>query len=59
MTFDQGYLTVDAQGTQMGRPLGGTFTTCDGRTVDSTGAFLVGELERLDLTLHEPQVDVS
>ncbi len=59
MTFDQGYLTMDAHGNQMGRPLGGTFTTCDGRTVDSTGAFLVGELERLDLTLHEPLADVT
>ena len=33
--------------------------THDGKTVDSTGAFLVGELERLDLTLHEPLADVS
>lgn len=33
--------------------------THDGRTVDSTGSFLVGELERLDLTLHEPLADVS
>lgn len=29
------------------------------KTVDSTGAFLVGELERLDLTMHEPLVDVK
>ena len=28
--------------------------TYDVQTIDSTGAFLVGELERLDLTLHEP-----
>ncbi len=28
--------------------------TFDTRTVDSTGAFLVGELERLDQTIHEP-----
>lgn len=33
--------------------------TFDQRTVDSTGAFLVGELERLDLTLNEPLVDVT
>jgi hypothetical protein len=33
--------------------------TYDQRTVDSTGAFLIGELERLDQTLHEPLVDVS
>lgn len=31
--------------------------TYDRRTIDSTGAFLVGELERLDQTLHEPLVD--
>jgi hypothetical protein len=37
----------------------GAFTTHDGRTVDSTGAFLVGELERLDQNLHKPLVSVS
>ena len=59
MTFDSGYRTIDAQGNQMGRPLGNAFKTFDGRTVDSTGAFLVGELERLDLTLHEPLAAVT
>ena len=29
------------------------------RTVDSTGSFLVGELERLDLTMHMPLVDLT
>jgi len=29
------------------------------RTVDSTGAFLIGELERLDLTMHMPLVNTS
>lgn len=33
--------------------------TFDSRTIDSTGAFLVGELERLDQTIHDPLVDVS
>lgn len=33
--------------------------TFDTRTIDSTGAFLVGELERLDPTLNEPLVDVT
>lgn len=33
--------------------------TFDALTVDSTGAFLVGELERLDLRLNEPLVSVS
>lgn len=33
--------------------------TFDRRTVDSTGAFLNGELERLDQTLHDPLVAVT
>ncbi len=33
--------------------------TFDSRTVDSTGAFLVGELERLDPTLHDPLVSFT
>lgn len=35
------------------------YRTHDGRTTDSTGAFLVGELERLDPTLHMPLAAVS
>src|SRR5262245_33098204 len=42
-----------------GKYLGRTYKFRDGRTYDSTGAFLVGELERLDYTLHEPLVDIS
>ena len=41
-----------------GRGSGG-IQTHDNRTVDSTGAFLVGELERLDMTMHEPLAAVS
>jgi len=59
MTFDSAYRTIDSQGNQMGKPLGNAFKTVDGRTVDSTGAFLVGELERLDMTLHEPLAAVT
>lgn len=33
--------------------------TYDRRVIDSTGAFLVGELERLDQMLHEPLVAVT
>ncbi len=33
--------------------------TYDRRTVDSTGVFLVGELERLDQTLHEPLISYT
>jgi hypothetical protein len=35
------------------------FQTYDQRTIDSTGAFLIGELERLDQTLHEPLVSIT
>jgi len=33
--------------------------TYDKMTIDSTGAFLISELERLDQTLHEPLVSVT
>lgn len=33
--------------------------TFDRNTIDSTGAFLIGELERLDQNLHEPLVNVT
>lgn len=36
-----------------------TMMTFDARTIDSTGAFLVGELERMDQTLHEPLYSVK
>lgn len=52
--------TADAAGNMLGKSLGGAFKTHDGsRTVDSTGAFLVGELERLDMTAHEPLVNIT
>lgn len=35
------------------------WTTFDSQTVDSSGAFLVGELERLDQTMHEPLASVT
>lgn len=59
MTYDNAYRSLDASGNQLGKPLGNSFKTSDGRTVDSTGAFMVGELERLDLTLHEPLAAVT
>lgn len=59
LTFDQ---AAAAMGVSMndhpGKPLGMTCSTHDGRTVDSTGAFLVGELERLDQTLHMPLASI-
>ena len=59
MTFDSGHRALDSYGNQLGRPLGNAFKTHDNRTVDSTGAFLVGELERLDMTMHEPLAAVT
>jgi hypothetical protein len=61
MTFDRagGAMTYDGAGNHLGRRLPGAFQTHDGRTVDSTGAFLIGELERLDPTMHAPLVQVS
>jgi hypothetical protein len=60
MTFDSNPMTpFNSKGDAMGVKLGNRFKTQDGRTVDSTGAFLVGELERLDQTLHEPLVAVT
>jgi hypothetical protein len=59
MTYDSAMRATDSAGNMLGKALGGRFTTHDGRTVDSTGAFLVGELERLDLTLHEPLAAVT
>lgn len=62
MTFDAATLAVaplDGHGNQRGKTLDHAFKTHDGRTVDSTGAFLVGELERLDQTIHLPLAAVS
>lgn len=60
MTFDAaGMAVIDEAGTQRGRALDHAYRTHDGRTVDSTGAFLVGELERLDQTLNMPLAAVT
>lgn len=53
------FAVIDERGTQRGRSLDNVFKTHDGRTVDSTGAFLVGELERLDMTLNMPLAAVT
>jgi hypothetical protein len=62
-TFASPFYSTDAAGNQMGVPLGHPCTVADGaggfRTYDSTGAFFVGELERLDQTLHNPLAAVS
>lgn len=59
LTFDSAFRIQDAEGNMMGKPLGMRCTTHDGRVVDSTGAFMVGELERLDPELHGPLAEVS
>jgi len=68
MTFDgQGPQASDSYGNHRGKVFDHAYRTHDGlwnmgekyRTVDSTGAFLIGELERLDQTLHMPLASVS
>lgn len=65
-TFDSIQQRFDAHGNHLGKQLEHAYRTHDSatelhrnRTVDSTGAFLVGELERLDQTIHEPLVAVT
>lgn len=69
ITFDGSHRTQDAKGNALGKPLpnpvlASPYKTRDGRvidhrTYDSTGAFLVGELERLDQTMNPPLAAVS
>lgn len=61
LTFDTaGFMPIDAVGNARGKTLDHAYKTHDGaRTVDSTGAFLVGELERMDQTLHMPLAAVT
>lgn len=58
MTYDR-QMTHDANGNHLGVRLDYPMKMRDGRTVDSTGAFLVGELERLDMTMNAPLADVT
>lgn len=59
LTYDSTVQTRDAAGNELGARFEFKYKTHDGRTVDSTGAFLIGELERLDQTLHEPLAAVT
>lgn len=61
MTMDSNAWQRSSNGAmyQRGEILPFAFPTHDGRTADSTGAFLVGELERLDPTLHMPLTSVT
>lgn len=61
-TFDAARLETavfNERGDQRGKTLDHRYRTHDGQTVDSTGAFLVGELERLDQTIHMPLAAVT
>lgn len=72
-TFDSlGTAAINQRGDHRGKTLDHVYRTHDAdsrpiiengqaraRTVDSTGAFLVGELERLDQTLHMPLAAVT
>ena len=64
LTFDASRMAnapLDAAGNQRGVSFEHAYKTHDGKgkTVDSSGAFLIGELERLDQTLHMPLAAVS
>jgi hypothetical protein len=61
LTFDAAATQhIDEFGNMRGKTFDHKYKTHDGkRTVDSTGAFLVGELERLDQTLHMPLAAVT
>jgi hypothetical protein len=60
MTYDtSAAFTTDGAGNQIGQKFPQPYTTHDGNVVDSSGAFLVGELERLDQTLHRPLVSIT
>src|SRR5262249_52004892 len=60
LTFDtSAAFTTDGAGNQMGQKFTQAYMTHDGKVVDSSGAFLVGELERLDQTLHRPLVSIT
>ena len=50
---------VSAPATLRGRYTKDSFQTFDRATMDSAGAFLIGELERLDPMIHEPLVSVT
>lgn len=51
--------TFDAELNHMGKYLGQSYRSHDGQTYDSTGAFFLGELVRLDQTTHLPLASVS
>jgi hypothetical protein len=59
MTYDRAGFTTDTNGNQLGRRYDRAFRSHDGKWYDSTGAFLLGELVRMDPTMHLPLSSVS
>lgn len=59
LTYDTAAPTQDAAGNQLGRRYDRPYRAHDGKWYDSTGAFLLGELVRLDPTMHLPLASVS
>lgn len=55
--------TTMAQAVALGNPVRARtrdqMRTYDARTIDSSGAFMIGELERLDQRMHEPLANVT
>ena len=58
MTFDGRNFVMDTKGNQTGQRFDRPLKVGD-KVYDSTGAFLVGELERLDMKLHAPLAAVT
>jgi hypothetical protein len=63
LTYDQAQLLamapLDRAGNMRGLTFDHGYRSHDGKTYDSTGAFLVGELERVDPELHMPLAAVT
>jgi len=58
-TYDSAYQAMDSSGNQRGKVFDHEIKYRDGKFYDSTGAMLVGELERMDLTMHMPLAAVT
>lgn len=59
MHYGRAGMTHDGVGNHLGRRYDQAFRSHDGKWYDSTGAFLLGELVRLDPTLYLPLASVS
>lgn len=59
LTYDRAGPTHDVAGNHLGRRYDRPYRAYDGKWYDSTGAFLLGELIRLDPTMHLPLASVT